>query len=67
MLLEAYGGEAMKKSYAFEWHKQFKEGREKVEHNGENAHHFLRYQGYCSLLNPFHMANQWTKLIMWRY
>jgi len=31
MLSEAYGGEAMKNSSVFEWHKRFKEGRENVE------------------------------------
>jgi len=31
MLSEAYGGEAMKKSSVFEWHKRFKEGHEIVE------------------------------------
>jgi hypothetical protein len=35
ILSEAYVGEAMKKSRAFEWHKQFKEGRENVEHDKE--------------------------------
>jgi hypothetical protein len=28
------GGEAVKKSSVFEWHKQFKKGRENVEHEG---------------------------------
>jgi len=31
MLSEAYGGEAVKESSVFEWHKRFKEGRENVE------------------------------------
>jgi hypothetical protein len=31
VLSEAYRREVMKKSSVFEWHKQFKEGREKVE------------------------------------
>jgi 3-hydroxyisobutyrate dehydrogenase-like beta-hydroxyacid dehydrogenase len=42
-------------------------------------HHFLQYQGYCSLwihsimpvlvftLNSFHKTRQSTKLIMWKY
>jgi hypothetical protein len=30
-LSKAFEGEAMKKSSVFEWHKQFKEGRENVE------------------------------------
>jgi hypothetical protein len=28
MLCETYGGEAIKKSSSYEWHKRFKEGRE---------------------------------------
>jgi hypothetical protein len=47
--LEAYGGEAMKKLSVYEWHKQFKEGCENMKDNKGNAHHFLQYQGYCSL------------------
>jgi hypothetical protein len=31
MLSEAYGGEIMKKSSVFEWHKPFKEGLENME------------------------------------
>jgi hypothetical protein len=31
MLSEAYGGETVKKSTGFEWHKLFKEGLENVE------------------------------------
>jgi hypothetical protein len=38
MQSEAYGGEAMKKSSIFEWHKQFKEGHENVE-DGERSGH----------------------------
>jgi len=30
-LSEAFGGEYMKRSSVFEWHKQFKEGRENME------------------------------------
>jgi hypothetical protein len=45
MLSEAYEGEAMKKSSIFEWHKQFKEGRENVEDvditKEDNDHHIL--------------------------
>jgi hypothetical protein len=49
MLFEAYGGEGMKKSSVSEWYKQFK-GRWHVKITyDENDHHFLRYQGYCSL------------------
>jgi hypothetical protein len=33
MLSKAYGGEIMKKSSVFEWHKWFKEGHENVEDN----------------------------------
>jgi len=43
------GGEAVKKTSIFQWHKIFKEGRENVEDveitNENNAHYFLRYQG----------------------
>jgi hypothetical protein len=31
MLSEAYGGEILKKSSVFEWHKRFKEGWENME------------------------------------
>jgi hypothetical protein len=31
MLSETYGGEAMKESSVFEWHKRFKEGHDNVE------------------------------------
>ena len=31
MLHEVYGDETMSRSYVFEWHKWFKEGREDVE------------------------------------
>jgi hypothetical protein len=33
VLSEPYGGEAMKKSGVFEWHKQFKEGYEITEND----------------------------------
>jgi hypothetical protein len=46
---EAYGGEAMKNSKVSERHKRFKVGCENVIDDDDNAHHFLRYQGYCSL------------------
>jgi len=36
MLSEAYGGEAMKNSSVFEWHKSFGESRENVE-GGERS------------------------------
>jgi len=48
MFFEAYGGEVMRTSSVFERHKRLKDGREKVE-DEHNAHHFLRYRGYCSL------------------
>jgi uncharacterized metal-binding protein len=49
MLSDNYGREDMKNSSVFKWHKSFKEGREDVENDEDNAHHFLRCQGYCSL------------------
>jgi hypothetical protein len=41
MLCEGYGGEAMKKSHVFEWHKRVKEGRKNMKDDEDNAHHFL--------------------------
>jgi hypothetical protein len=38
MLSEAYGGEAMKKSSVFDWHKQFKEDYENTEDDERNGH-----------------------------
>jgi hypothetical protein len=37
VLSEAYGGEAVKKSSAFEWYKRFKEGRENVENDEKSG------------------------------
>jgi hypothetical protein len=36
-VLQAYGGEAMKKQSVFEWHKRFKEGRERVDDDDEEV------------------------------
>jgi hypothetical protein len=41
MLSEDYGEEAVRKLGIFEWHKRFKESREKVEDDEHSAHHFL--------------------------
>jgi hypothetical protein len=49
LLSKAYGGETVKKSIVFERHKWFKDGCNNMEDDGDNAHNFLQYQGYCSL------------------
>jgi hypothetical protein len=49
MLSEASGGNFMKRSSVFEWHKLFKASWRVEITNKDNAHHFLAYQGYCSL------------------
>jgi hypothetical protein len=49
VLTEAYGGEDMKKSSVFEWHKWFKESSHVRITTKDNAHYCLQYQGYCSL------------------
>jgi hypothetical protein len=48
-LSEAYGGEALRQSSVFEWHKRFKESSHVEIANEDNAYHFFRYQGYCLL------------------
>jgi hypothetical protein len=49
MLSEAYGYEAVKSPSVFEWYKRFKDSSHAEITHEDNAHHFLRYQGYCSL------------------
>jgi len=43
LFLESYGGEAVKKSVAYEWHKWLKVGRNNLQDDEDSAHHFLRY------------------------
>jgi hypothetical protein len=40
---EAYGGEAMKRSHVFEWHKQFKEDHKNVEYDERSQVHSGRH------------------------
>jgi hypothetical protein len=49
LLYEAYRGEALKKSCAFEWHNWFKGNMHVDITNEDNAHYFLQHQGYSSL------------------
>jgi hypothetical protein len=46
---EAYGRETMKKSSVSEWHTWFSYSFHVKITNRDNAHHFLQYQGFCSL------------------
>jgi hypothetical protein len=50
MLSEAYKRGTMDKSNVFQWHKRFRESAHVEITSEDNAHHFLRYQVYCSPL-----------------
>jgi hypothetical protein len=59
LLPEAYGGEAVKYSSVFEWHKRFKEGREDVE-DEDNSHMLITFYDIKDnfILNSSHKAKK---------
>jgi uncharacterized cysteine cluster protein YcgN (CxxCxxCC family) len=50
---KAHGGEVMKTSSVYLWHKRLQDGRDNMEYVDityeGNVHKFLRYEGKCSL------------------
>jgi hypothetical protein len=67
MLPKTYGGEAMKKSSVFEWHKRFKEYHEDMENNercGPSSSHRIDENVKKVQSGAFRKP---TKLILWKY
>jgi hypothetical protein len=63
LLFETYGGEAMKKSDVFEWHRRFKEGPHVEIANEDKAHNLLQCQGHCSCLIHSTKSNSQPSLL----
>jgi hypothetical protein len=59
MLSQTYGGEAMKKSSVFGWHKQFKERPHVEITNEDSTYHFLHFE--------FISQGQTVNQSMWKY
>jgi len=64
LVSEDYGGEAMKKSGVFEWHKWFKDGLKNIE--DESSSH-PTYNKTKELKNCIIWCIQSAKLILWKY